>query len=238
MNVKIIDSAEEIAKIVSDRIISLVKEKPDCILGLATGSTPLQTYQKVIEKAKKQNVSFLKVRTFNLDEYLDNPIKEQSYRYFMDENLFDKIDIKKENTHFPPFENPAAYDEEILSCGGIDLQILGIGRDGHIAFNEPGTPFDSMTHIASLDEKTIKDNSRFFESIDQVPKKAVTMGLATIMKAKEIILIATGKNKAEAIYKMTQGLDTKTPASILNKHNNTTVYIDNDIRKEIESWKQ
>lgn len=222
----VIATKEEIAKDIASRVISLVKGNPQAILGLATGSSPLETYAEIIKR--KNEVSFKKVTSFNLDEYLDNGDITQSYRYFMDTNLFDHIDIKKENTHFPSKENLATYDDEILAAGGIDFQILGIGSDGHIAFNEPNTPFDSKTHVAELDERTIKDNSRFFKSIDDVPTKAITMGLSTIMQAKEIVLIATGKNKAEAVKKMFEKVDISCPASILNKHPNVTIYVDKD----------
>lgn len=219
---------EEVAKDVANRILSLVKKKPNCVLGLATGSTPIESYNEIIKESKERGISFEDVVTFNLDEYVNNNDFSQSYRYFMDSHLFDFIDIRKENTNFPPENNPSSYDEKIRNAGGIDFQILGIGSDGHIAFNEPGTSFESKTHIADLKEETIKDNSRFFLSIDDVPTQAVTMGLATIMEAKEIVLLAFGKNKAKAVAAMFRKPDISCPASILNQHDNVTVYCDEE----------
>lgn len=219
----------EIAKI----FIDTIKEKPNCILGLATGSSPLGVYSLLIEAYKNNEISFKDVKTFNLDEYVGlDETSDQSYRYFMNHNLFDHIDINKGNTHVPSgtgdFEKSAEeYDAMIEEAGGIDLQILGIGSDGHIAFNEPGTPFGSLTHVAELAQSTIEDNSRFFNSIEEVPTKAVTMGLASIMKAKKIVLIATGENKAEAIQGLLQGLITENlPCSVLRHHPDVTIYVD------------
>lgn len=228
MKIIVKNSKKEIAEEVSDIIINGVKENPRIILGLATGSTPIDTYKDIIEKAKEQKVDFSKVTTFNLDEYLDNPDETQSYRYFMDTHLFNGININKKNTHFPGIDNIGTYDEMIAKSGGIDIQILGIGRDGHIGFNEPGTPFDSKTHIAELKEETIKDNSRFFRSIDDVPTRAVTMGLDTILHARKVILIATGENKAEAIKSMSEKNDVNCPASILQKHQDALIYCDKE----------
>lgn len=219
---------EQIADEVSDLVLSLVKKNPSCILGLATGSTPIPTYKDIIRKAKEEKISFKDVRSFNLDEYLNNKDFTQSYRYFMNSNLFDHIDMDKDNTHFPPESDFAHYDDEIEKAGGVDLQILGIGRDGHIGFNEPGTAFDSKTHVAALKETTIKDNSRFFKDISLVPTSAVTMGLGTIMKSKKIILIATGKNKAEAIKATFGKISIDCPASILQNHPDTLIYCDEE----------
>lgn len=226
MNIIVCKTKEEIATLVSNKVLELVKNKPNCILGLATGSTPIDTYKEIISKGK--NIDFSKVKTFNLDEYCNNKDITQSYRYFMDHNLFYGINIKKENTHFPNENNPSQYDKDIISNGGIDLQILGIGANGHIGFNEPNTPFDSITHITKLTDKTISDNSRFFKSIDDVPTFAVSMGINTIMQSKEIILIAIGKNKAEAIKKALIEPNINCPASVLNNHNNVTFYLDEE----------
>jgi glucosamine-6-phosphate deaminase len=219
-------TADAIAEEVSDRIIDLVKKNPHAILGLATGSSPIPTYEKIIAKAQEQKVDFSQVITFNLDEYLNNPDETQSYRYFMATHLFDHINIRKENTHFPSLERLNQYDEDIQKAGGIDLQLLGIGADGHIGFNEPGTPFDSKTHIADLKAQTIQDNARFFKSIKDVPTQAVTMGMATIMQAKSIILIATGANKAKAIQLTASKIDPSCPASMLQRHKNSAIYVD------------
>lgn len=229
MKLKVLND-EEISETIADKICTLIKQKPNLVLGLATGSTPLGVYKKLVEKFKRGEVSFKDVKTFNLDEYVGlDGTHEKSYRYFMDTNLFNHIDIKKENTHFPNQNQPQTYDDDIKNAGDIDFQILGIGSNGHIAFNEPETPFDTKTHIVNLTDSTIKDNSRFFKHIEDVPRKAISMGLNTIMQAKEIVLIATGENKAEAIRRLlTENPNRKLPASILKYHKNTTIYCDKD----------
>lgn len=230
----VIATKEEINKLVSDEIIELVKNKPNCILGLATGSTPLGVYSLLVEAYRKEEVSFKDVRSFNLDEYVGlEPTHNQSYRYFMNTNLFNNIDIDINNTYIPSLNEDEnyykLYDEKIEKAGGIDLQLLGIGSNGHIAFNEPNTPFNSKTHIVSLNESTIRDNSRFFNDINEVPKEAITMGLESIMQAKRIILIAFGKNKAEAINTMfIKDSSEALPASILQNHKNVTIYCDEE----------
>ena len=224
----VIDTKENIANLVSDKFVNLVKENPHAVLGLATGSTPIDTYKLIIKKAKEQNVSFKNVKTFNLDEYVNYPFYESSYRFFMDDNLFNHLDINKENTNFPSEDNYQDYDNQIAKAGGVDLQILGIGANGHIGFNEPNTPFDSLTHITGLDKKTIQDNARFFSSIDEVPTSAITMGLQTIMNSKEVVLIALGKNKQDAIKALIDNAGPSCPASILNSHPNVTIYCDED----------
>ena len=190
--------------------------------------------------AAVSEVSFKDVTTFNLDEYLGlDGTHDQSYRYFMNVNLFNHIDINKENTHVPSGfvtsdAEAALYDEAINAKGGIDIQLLGLGSDGHIAFNEPGTPFNSLTHIAELTEQTISDNSRFFEKIEDVPTKACTMGLQSIMNAKKIVLIALGKGKVEAVRKLVHGeIDIQWPCTILKNHPNVTIYVDSELQAEI-----
>lgn len=232
MKVKI-KSKEKISEEIAKLIIDLVNENPKAVLGLATGSSPLGVYERLVKACKNNEVSFKDVTTFNLDEYvgLDGQ-HNQSYRFFMNDNLFNHIDIDLNKTHVPSGvgnyeESAKEYDNLIEEAGGIDLQILGIGSDGHIAFNEPGTSFNSLTHIAELAESTIKDNSRFFNSVDEVPTKAVTMGLASIMRAKKIVLIATGENKADAIHGLLEGLITEDlPCSILRNHPDVTIYVD------------
>ena len=190
MEIKILDT-KKIDEEVANLFIETINQKPNCILGLATGSSPLGVYALLVKACQEKKVSFKKVKTFNLDEYVGlDGNHDQSYRYFMNHNLFDHIDIDKNNTKVPSGlnmtnETAKLYDKEIEAAGGIDLQILGIGSNGHIAFNEPGTPLDSITHIVKLDESTRKDNARFFNSIDEVPTHAVSMGLASIMKAKK-----------------------------------------------------
>lgn len=219
---------------VSNEIINLINSKNDCVLGLATGSTPEGVYALLVDAYKNKKVSFKDVTTFNLDEYVGLADSHpQSYRYFMNNHLFLHVDINLSKTHVPSNrkdENDLSiYDDNIKAHGGIDLQLLGIGSNGHIAFNEPGTPFDSKTHIVTLKESTIKDNSRFFNSIDEVPTQAITMGLDSILKAKRIILMAFGKNKAEAISRMfNNDADIDLPASILQRHENVTIYCDEE----------
>ena len=228
MNYIVTENYEDLSRKAANIIAAVVINKPNAVLGLATGSTPLGVYKTLIEKYKKDEVSFKKVKTFNLDEYVGlSDTHKQSYRYFMNTNLFDHIDIDKKNTNFPNSRTPNTYDSKIEKAGGIDFQVLGIGSNGHIAFNEPNTPFDSLTHIVELTQSTIKDNSRFFDKIEDVPTKAVSMGLKSIMNAKEIVLIATGKNKAKAIAKLLKEEPNKTlPASILKTHPNVTIYCD------------
>ena len=239
MKVKI-QTKEKMNAEITQLFIDTVKENPNCILGLATGSSPLGVYNNIINAYKAGEVSFKDVKTFNLDEYVGlEGTHEQSYRYFMNHNLFDHIDINKENTHVPSgtedYEEKAKeYDTLIEQAGGIDLQILGIGSDGHIAFNEPGTPFNSLTHVAELAESTIQDNSRFFNSVEEVPTKAVTMGLASIMKAKKIVLIATGANKADAIKGLLLDVITEDlPCSILRNQPDVTIYVDRDAYSKV-----
>ncbi len=234
MKVKVLEK-EQINKEIADLYVSTVKANPKCVLGFATGSSPLGVYANIIKAYENKEVSFKDVTSFNLDEYVGlDGTHDQSYRYFMNHNLFDHIDIKKENTHVPSgtgdYETKAKeYDGLIAAAGGIDLQILGIGSDGHIAFNEPGTPLDSLTHVAVLAKSTIVDNSRFFKSIDEVPTKAVTMGLQSIMNAKKIVLIATGKNKAMAVKGLIEGkVCEDLPCSVLQNHKDVTIYLDKD----------
>jgi glucosamine-6-phosphate deaminase len=235
MKIIIEKSKSELGQQVADKIIALIKGKPDAVLGLATGSSPLDAYAALIKAYHRGLVSFKNVTSFNLDEYLHCQEKD-SYRFFMEQNLFYHVDIKRDNTHFPSPDHPEDYDKEIEKKP-IDLQVLGIGADGHIGFNEPGTSFESLTHITDLKEQTIKDNARFFSSIDDVPTQAVTMGLKTIMQAKEIVLIATGANKNAAIKALLKGPSTDCPASILNNHKNVTLYLDEEASKGIDSFR-
>lgn len=231
----VVGNNEEISKLIAEEFIKVVNAKPNCVLGLATGTSPLAVYANLVKANKEGRVTFKDVATFNLDEYIGlEGTHNQSYRYFMNDNLFNHIDINKDRTHvlkgvgdYLAYANQ--YDAEIASFGGIDIQILGIGSDGHIAFNEPGASFDSLTHVETLTESTIRDNSRLFNDISEVPTKAVTMGLKSIMNARKIVLIATGKNKAQAIYNLLKGPMTEAvPCSILQKHPDCTIYVDED----------
>ena len=226
-----VETYKELSQEASKIIASVVKSKPESILGLATGSSPLGTYDGLIEAYNNGEIDFSKVTTINLDEYIGlTPDNDQSYRYFMETNLFSKINVRKDFTFVPDGcaediqKECKEYDERILNLGGIDIQLLGIGLDGHIGFNEPDDVFVKETHLVDLDPSTIEANARFFESIDDVPKKAVTMGMGGIMGAKKVLLIANGKNKEEIVKKAFFGpITPKVPASILQLHPDVTV---------------
>lgn len=218
------------ARIVSDH----VKKKPTLVLGLITGETPIGCYRELIRMHREKGLDFSKVTTFNVDEYLGlPPTHPQSYRYFMNKNLFNHVNIRMEKTHIPDgaSEDPRKacedFEKLIKASGGIDLQLLGIGVNGHIAFNEPGSPFDSRTRVVNLSEETIKANARFFSSIDEVPRQAISMGIGTILEARKIILLASGERKAEAVAKSIEGpVTTECPASALQMHPDCTFIID------------
>lgn len=220
------------ANIISAQIIM----KPKCVLGLATGSTPLGTYAQLIEWYKKGDLDFSDVTTINLDEYKGlAPNNDQSYRYFMDTNLFDHININKENTYVPngletDSEKACNDYNDIIRCsGGVDLQLLGLGNNGHIGFNEPGEAFEKETHCVKLSESTVQANSRFFENIDDVPKEAYTMGIKSIMQAKKIVIVVNGEKKAQIVKEAFFGPVTpKVPASVLQLHNDVTLVGDRE----------
>ena len=227
MKIFIFESKEELGKALGHEFTELVKENPHAILGLATGSSPLETYQAIAEEAKAEGISFAEVQSFNLDEYLSCPLEDQTYRYFMNENLFSKIDIQAKNTHFPSVSELGGYDKEIEEAGGVDFQLLGIGRNGHIGFNEPGTDFHSLTHVVDLTDSTREANARFFHNDKNlVPTQAVTMGIGTIKKSRRIALIANGIDKAEAIAKLyREEEDPSFPATALVHHPHFEVYV-------------
>lgn len=224
------EMSRKAANIISAQIIM----KPDAVLGLATGSTPIGTYQQLIDWYKKGDLDFSEIRSVNLDEYKGLPAdNDQSYAYFMRTNLFDSVNIKKENTYIPNgleddiAKECARYNSIIHTLGGIDLQLLGLGGNGHIGFNEPGAAYEKETHCVKLTENTIKANSRFFEKLEDVPRYAYTTGIKNIMQAKSILLIASGENKADALYRSLFGpITPAVPASILQLHNNVTVVAD------------
>lgn len=229
--------SEKAAQIIASQLIL----KPDSVLGLATGSTPEGLYSKLIKLYEENIIDFTDVITFNLDEYYGihrhNP---QSYYHYMRKNLLDYINIKKENINIPNglAENVERhcneYEEKIKVSGGIDFQILGIGRNGHIGFNEPSDEFKEKTHLVYLQDETIEDNARFFESVDEVPHKAISMGIKTIMNAKKILLIANGDTKAKAMYDSIKGpITPKVPASVLQLHRDVTVVVDEEAGKFI-----
>lgn len=216
---------EELSAKAAEVMLGVVKQNPEAVLGLATGTTPLGLYAKMIADRKEKGTDYSQIRTVNLDEYKGLPkTHEQSYAYFMKNNLFDGLGITPEQTNI---ENGTAKDEKrecarydaLLEELPRDIQLLGLGSNGHIAFNEPGTPFGSGTHVVTLAESTVKDNARLFEAISEVPRKAYTMGIKQIMQAKKILILASGANKAEAVYKMVKGEVTEqVPASVLQLH--------------------
>lgn len=218
----------------ADFIAAQIILKPDCVLGLATGSTPIGTYQNLIDLYISDHLDFSRVKTVNLDEYRGLSGDDvNSYHYYMKENLFQFININPDNTYIPdgtdpePEEMCARYDRIISRLGGIDLQILGIGRNGHIGFNEPGDVFHVNTHCVDLARRTIRDNRRFFPCEADVPRQAYTMGMGAIMNAKKILLLASGKEKAPALHKaFCQPVSPRVPASILQLHPDVTVIAD------------
>ncbi|MBQ2967345.1 MAG: glucosamine-6-phosphate deaminase [Clostridia bacterium] len=231
MNFLTVESYQELSEKAARMIAEQVILNPQSILGLATGSSPVGTYNCLADMHKNGELDFSRVTSVNLDEYVglsgENP---QSYRYFMNENLFSKVNIGMENTYVPNgcaedlLKEGTAYDDLIAKLGGIDLQLLGIGLDGHIGFNEPDDVFTKETHVVNLDPSTIEANARFFASVDEVPKKAITMGMGSIMQAKKILLIASGENKKEILHKAFYGpITPKVPASVLQLHPDVTV---------------
>ena len=234
IKVQIVKDYDELSKRATKIIRGAIKNKPNSVLGLATGSTPVGCYRELVRTHKEKGLDFSKVVTFNLDEYIGlSPTHPQSCRYFMDEKLFNHVNIKIENTHIPNGLSDdlqgacKEFEEAIKRSGGIDLQLLSIGANGHIAFNEPGSPFNSRTRVVSLSERTRKDNARFFKSIDEVPRQAISVGIGTIMEARKIVLLASGTEKADAVAKSVDGpITTGVPASILQKHPDCTFILD------------
>jgi glucosamine-6-phosphate deaminase len=214
-------------------IAGFVSENPACTLGLATGSTPIGTYDALAASQAAGQVSFSQVTTFNLDEYCGlAPDHPQSYRYFMDTNLFNRVDIDSAATHLPcgvdaDESSCAAYEAAIEASGGIDLQVLGLGNNGHIGFNEPADSFPVATHLVDLHPSTLQANSRLFDDIDSVPRRAITMGIGTIMKASRIVVLVNGEGKADIVRDVIEGpVVPQVPASVLQLHRNVTFFLD------------
>lgn len=231
MNIIRTENYDEMSIIAAKILANQIKAKPDSVVGLATGSTPIGLYQKLVTLYKKRELDFSQVTSFNLDEYIGlEENHPQSYTSFMKDKLFSHVNINADNIHMPDerlSSNLAAYDERIRKSGGIDMQLLGIGENGHIGFNEPTDYLTEYTHIVELSNKTIEANSRFFPSLAEVPKKAITMGVGSIMKAKRIVLLASGREKAKALHQALNGqVTTKCPASFLQLHTNVTFVID------------
>ncbi|WP_428909884.1 glucosamine-6-phosphate deaminase [Niallia sp. Krafla_26] len=231
-----VESYDQLSKTAAEMVIEKVRREPKTVLGLATGGTPVGLYKELVKDHQNGGTSYKEVSSFNLDEYVglsgDDP---NSYRYFMDEHLFNHVDISKENTHVPlgntedHQQHCQDYENLLKERGGVDLQILGIGPNGHIGFNEPGTSFQSETQVVELMDSTREANARFFNSIDEVPTHAISMGIATIMRSKEIILMVSGETKREALAQLLNGeVNENFPASILKNHPNVTVIADKD----------
>ncbi len=237
MKVITLENGLDISKEAAEIIIKQIHKKPDSVIGFATGASPVETYKRIIESYEKGEVSLKHITTFNLDEYVGLSRENvNSYFYFMKDNLFGKTDVDFERVNFLSGEAEnieeecKRYSAKIRECGGIDVQILGIGTNGHIGFNEPGEDFADGPFAVELTESTIEANSKYFEAVgDTMPKYALTMGIGDIMRAKKIILIATGKNKAKAVKKLVEGLVAPScPASILKLHGDVTVFLDNE----------
>jgi len=230
-------ASREVAQIIA----AAIEAKPDIVLGLATGGTPVAAYRELVRMHREQGLDFSELTSFNLDEYIGiGPEHPQSFRYFMQQHLFDHVNVTPSQTHVPDGRgtdveaNARRYEDEIRAAGGIDLQLLGIGTNGHIAFNEPGSPASSRTRAIELTTETIQANSRFFDSIDQVPKHAITMGIGTILESKRILLMATGEGKADTIERAIHGdADPSHPASLLQRHDEVTYVLDEAAAKRI-----
>ena len=240
IQIQIFETSDQVARSAANIIAALIRIKPDAVIGLATGSTPVKTYGELIRLHREESLSFAKVSTFNLDEYwgLDGD-HDQSYRHFMHHLLFDHIDIRAWNTHVPngkavdPTLEGEAFEAKIRACGGVDLWLLGVGTNGHIAFNEPGSLPDSRTRQIDLTPETIDANTRFFQNQD-VPRKAITVGIATILDARKVLLLATGEGKSSAIKQALQDQPaSQCPASFLQNHPNCTFILDQEAASKI-----
>lgn len=241
MRIIIVENYEEMSKKAAAMMASQIILKPESVLGLATGDTPLGMYKELIRMYNENMIDFSKVKTFNLDEYYGlGKDSNQSYNYYMTNNLFKHINIDTENINIPNGmvknieEECISYEKRIKEAGGIDIQVLGIGVNGHIGFNEPDVNFEAETHLVNLDEKTIESNSRFFKCIEEVPTKAISMGIKTIMHSKKIVLLANGASKADAIAKTVNGkISPEVPASILQLHQDVAIIVDKEAASKL-----
>ena len=234
MEIIVAKDYQDMSEAAADIIAELVSEKPGCVLGLATGSTPEGLYAELVKRYEEEGLDFSRVATFNLDEYRGlSHDHEQSYHYFMQKHLFDHVNVRPENTHVPNGANPDAeaacdaYEASIALSGGVDLQLLGLGHNGHIGFNEPADEFAKETNCVDLTESTISANKRFFASEADVPRQAYTMGIGSIMRAKKILVVVSGEGKAEILKKVVYGPVTpQVPASVLQLHKDVTIVAD------------
>ena len=241
MRVVIKDTYQMLSLAAAAEVAQAVRTKPNLVLGLATGSSPLGVYQELIRLHRVEGLDFSQVTTFNLDEYVGlAPDHPQSYHAFMREHLFQHINVSAERTHVPVGNSDdyvaycRSYEEQIRAAGGIDLQLLGIGRDGHIGFNEPGSSLGSRTRLKTLTAQTIEDNARFFDHPEEVPRFAVTMGVATILDTRRVLLLASGKKKAKAIARSVEGpISSMWTASALQLHADTTVFLDHKAARKL-----
>ena len=242
MLVEIVTDYEALSDRAAELIAKQILRKPDSVIGFATGSTPLGLYQRLVRRHQEEGLDFSKVTTFNLDEYIGlPPTHNQSYHYFMWENLFNHINVDPAHVHIPHSMAEdinyfcAWYEERIQQAGGIDVQILGIGANGHMAFNEPGSSLGSRTRIKTLTEKTVRDNARFFDNPDEVPRYAVTMGIGTIMEARKLLLLASGESKAKAIKATLEGPVTAiVPSTIVQMHPQAYIFVDEAAASKLE----
>jgi glucosamine-6-phosphate deaminase len=242
MEVVVLPSYEQMSRAAAQVVADVLNTKPNAVLGMATGSTPLGLYQELVRRHREEGLDFTQVTTFNLDEYVGlRPEHKQSYHYFMHENFFQHVNIARGNIYIPSGTTSnyrsfcAWYERRIEECGGIDVQILGIGSDGHIAFNEPGSSLSSRTRLKTLAKTTIDDNARFFEKPSDVPTYAITMGVGTILEARTLLLLASGKNKAEAVAAMIEGpVTSMTTASALQLHESAQVFLDESAASQLK----
>ena len=247
MRVIIVKDQKSMSEAAARFLAEEIKRKPDIVLGLPTGATPLGMYRELVTAHREGGLSFSSVRIFNLDEYYPiSPRHPQSYNRYMWDNFFGRVDIAKENVHIPSGEVPArdiikyceSYEKDIFACGGLDITILGIGRDGHIGFNEPGSSLSSKTRLKTLTQETISDNGRCFASLSEVPKFAITMGISTILSSRVIMLLASGRNKAEALAKAIEGPVTcEVPASSLQLHKEVVIIADEEAANALKRKK-
>ncbi len=243
MEIAVFSDAAAVARKAAQLVAKQLRANPQSVLGLATGSTPLPLYAELIRMHREEALDFSRATAFNLDEYIGlAPSHPQSYRRFMQINLFDHVNIRPERTHIPDGSAKdisaacAAYEAAIAKAGGIDLQILGIGTDGHIGFNEPPSPLDSRTRLTELAESTITDNARFFGAVNDVPRQAITMGIGTILDSRKCVLLATGSAKAEIVARMIEGPVTEMcPASALQRHSDALILLDTPAAARLNS---